>query len=447
MLVVFTQEITNRLQYIFRFLFEEILRVPVIITSDLHEFNGSSFPKINYSLLPLDCLLKMHPHPILFQHDINFQSLEAVPHHDEVYFFKSSADSFLPFDPFAASFYLVSRYEEYLMRELDQHKRYPSHHSVLYRNHLLDKPVVNQWAYIIAQKIKRYYPDFVYQPPCFDFRSTIDIDNAWAYKNKTWLRTAGALAKGFLKGNRQQNEERLQVLRGEKQDPYETYDFIRELYEGRKELLHFFILLSKTSKYDRNVSPNNEQLQQLVRDLSEDYELGIHPSYRSTKNKRELRRELKTLEAIIHKKVRSSRQHFLRLELPSTYRRLIKAGIHHDYTLGYADQVGFRAGTSSAFWFYDLKKDAPTKLRIHPFQFMDVALKNHLKLSPDEAWIIIGKIMREIRNYGGTFISLWHNESLCDQGEWNGWRKVFEQMTKQAIKYKDESAAHYLHQT
>lgn len=447
MIIVFSQEITNRLRYIFEFLFEEILRVPVIITDDLHEFNASNFPKINYSLLPLDCLLKMHPHPILFQHDINFQSLEVVPYNDEVYFFESSADSFLPFDPFAASFYLVSRYEEYLMRELDQHKRYPSHHSVLYRNHLLDKPVVNQWAHVIAQKIKRYFPDFVCQPPRFDFLSTIDIDNAWAYKNKSWLRTAGALAKGFLKGNRQQNEERLQVLRGEKEDPYETYDFIRQLYDGRNELLHFFILLSKTSKYDRNVSPNNEQLQQLIRDLSEDYELGIHPSYRSTKNKKELRREVKTLESITRKKVRSSRQHFLRLALPGTYRRLIKAGIHHDYTLGYADQVGFRAGTSSAFWFYDLKKDAATKLRIHPFQFMDVALKNHLKLSPDEALEIIAKIMREIRNYGGTFISLWHNESLCDQGEWDGWRMVFEQMTKQAIKYKDESEARYLHKT
>ncbi len=447
MLVVFTHEITNRLRYIFEFLLEDILRVPVLITDDLHEFNGSSFPKINYSLLPLDCSLKMSPHPILFQHDINFQSLEAVPFNNEVYFFQSSADSFLPFDPFAASFYLVSRYEEYLMRELDEHNRYPSHRSVLYQNHLLHKPVVNQWAYIVAEKIKQHYAGFEYQPPHFNFRSTIDIDNAWAYKNKSWLRTAGALAKGVLKGSRQQNEERLQVLRGEKEDPYETYDFIRQLYHGQNELLHFFILLSKTSKYDRNISPGNEQLRQLIRDLSEDYELGIHPSYRSTKNKRELRREIKMLESITRKKVRSSRQHFLRLELPTTYRRLIKAGIHHDYTLGYADQVGFRAGTSSAFWFYDLKKDTPTKLRIHPFQFMDVALKNHLKLSPDEAWVIIGKMMQEIRNYGGTFISLWHNESLCDQGEWDGWRKVFEQMTKQAIKYKDESAEHYLHRT
>ncbi|MGQ7867889.1 polysaccharide deacetylase family protein [Sunxiuqinia sp. sy24] len=447
MLLVFAQEITNRVQYTFDFIFKEILGVPFALTTDLQEFNTSQFPKINYSLLPLDCPLKMHPHPILFQHTINFHSLEAVNYKDEVYFFESSADSFFPFDPFAASFYLLSRYEEYLMRELDEHCRYPSHHSVLYRNHLLDKPIVNQWAKLIAQKISSQYPGFKYESPRFDFLSTIDIDNAWAYKNKGLFRTAGALAHSLLLGNAHQFMERLRVLYGEKQDPYDTYDFIRELYAERKDLLHLFLLLSKKSKYDRNVSPQNEQLRKLVKDLSADFQLGIHPSYRSTKRKRELKQEIRNLETITQQKVRASRQHFLRLELPTTYRRLIKAGIRDDYTMGYADQLGFRAGTSSAFWFYDLKKEEQTKLRIHPFQLMDVTLKNYLKLSPDEAWLVIGKLMQEIRKCGGTFICLWHNESLSDRGEWEGWRTVFEQMTEQAIKYKDESEKNYLHKT
>ena len=444
MLVVFTQEITNRLQYIFDFIFEEILKVPVIITSDLHEFKSCQGPKINYSMLPLDSLLKIYPHPILFQHTITFQSLEPVSFEDDVCFFHSSEDSFLPFDPFAASFYLVSRYEEYLMRELDEHCRYPSHHSVLYRNHLLDKPVVNQWAQVIAQIIQKHYPDFEYQAPRFDFRSTIDVDNAWAYKNKSWQRTVGALTKGVLKGDMQQNEERLQVIRGARKDPYDTYDYIKGLYKDNPELLHFFFLLGKMSKYDRNVSSTNRQLQKLVSELSAYCNVGIHPSYRSTKNKKELKVEIQTLEAISGKKIKTSRQHFLRLELPKTYQRLIKAGITQDYTMGYADQVGFRAGTSSSFWFYDLKKEIQTKLRVHPFQMMDVALKNYLKLSSDEAWIIIEKLMLEIRKYGGTFISLWHNESLSDQSEWMGWRLVFEKMTEQAITYTNESARNYL---
>lgn len=440
MVVVFTQEITNRVQYIFEFLFGEVLNVPVVITSDPHEFKSGEGSKINYSLLPFEGALKMHPHPLLFEHGITYQSLEPVTYEDDVFFFESSPDSFLPFDPFASSFYLLTRYEEYLMREFDEHCRYPSFQSVLSRNHLLQKPVVNQWAQLIAQKIKEQYPDFDYQKPQFDFLSTIDIDNAWAYKNKSLQRTAGALAKGILKGNLQQNKERLQVLRGEKDDPYDTYDFIKKLYWERPELLQFFILLSRTSKYDRNISPGNSELQKLVKDLCEHFSVGIHPSYRSTKKKRVLKREIKNLQRICHKKVESSRQHFLRLELPKTYRRLLKAGIKNDFTMGYADNVGFRAGTASPFWFYDLHKETKTKLRIYPFQMMDVTLRSYLNLNPVEALVVVENLMLEIRKYGGTFISLWHNESLGNQAEWEGWKEIFIKMTELGIKYKNESA-------
>jgi hypothetical protein len=439
MVIVFLQEITNRARYIFEYLFEEVLKVPVVLSSDLHAFKNSTHPKINYSLLPLDCPLKMYPHPILFQRTIIHQDLEPVPFEDELFFFGSSEDSFLPFDPFAASFYLVSRYEEYLMREFDEHCRYPSHHSILSCNHLLHKPIVNQWAQLIARKIQGRYPEFEYRKPQFGFLSTIDIDNAWAYKNKSVWRTAGALAKGFLKGNGQQNIERLLVLRGRKADPYDTYDFIKELYKDENKLLQFFVLLGKTSKYDRNVSPKNKQLRQLVAELSDHYEVGIHPSYRSTKNPKEMDMEIGNLQDISNKKVIASRQHFLRLVLPQTYRNLIKAGIKNDYTLGYASQVGFRAGTANPFWFYDLKKETTTKLRVYPFHMMDVALKNSLELTPEDAWGAIEKLMLEVRKYGGTFISLWHNESLGDQGEWAGWRQVFVKMTALGIKYKNES--------
>jgi hypothetical protein len=304
---------------------------------------------------------------------------------------------------------------------------------------LLHKPIVNQWAQLIAQKIQGRYPEFEYRKPQFGFLSTIDIDNAWAYKNKSVWRTAGALAKGFLKGNGQQNIERLLVLRGRKADPYDTYDFIKELYKDENKLLQFFVLLGKTSKYDRNVSPKNKQLRQLVAELSHHYEVGVHPSYRSTKNPKELDMEIGNLQDISNKKVIASRQHFLRLVLPQTYRNLIKAGIKNDYTLGYASQVGFRAGTANPFWFYDLKKETTTKLRVYPFHMMDVALKNSLELTPEDAWGAIEKLMLEVRKYGGTFISLWHNESLGDQGEWAGWRQVFVKMTALGIKYKNES--------
>lgn len=104
--------------------------------------------------------------------------------------------------------------------------------------------------------------------------------------------------------------------------------------------------------------------------------------------------------------------------------------ITDDYSMGYSDKVGFRAGTCSSFQFYDLEKDCETKLRVHPFAFMDVALKNGLNLSPLQAIGKIKNIADEVYKVKGELISIWHNESLSDYKDWQGWRNVYEQQTE-----------------
>ncbi len=441
MITVFATEITARVQYIFELYFEELLKVNLNLVTDKAAFVNAEGVKLNYSHHVFECgQLDLRPHELLFQTGLNYQDLSIVPCNEMLCFFSSSDDSFLTFDLFAAGFFLVTRYEEYLERQFGKHRRYPSQHSVLYRNHVLGRPVVNEWAQLLAGKIKKLFPHFKYQLPVFDFLTTIDVDNAWAYKNKSWFRIGGAGIKTFLRGDSKTNRERFNVLAGKEEDPYDTYGYIRKSYSGMNQHLHFFFLLGKPGKYDRNVSPKNENLRQLIRDLSKDYMVGIHPSYRSNKIRKELKREKKILEKITKMPVETSRQHFLKLELPKTYRRLIRVGIKTDFTMGYSESLGFRAGIASPFWFYDLKNEQKTSLRVMPFQTMDITMKDYLKLSPEQAFAEIKKIMLEVKKSGGTFISLWHNESLNDRAPWEGWRWVFEQMTELAIKLKDGKA-------
>ena len=107
---------------------------------------------------------------------------------------------------------------------------------------------------------------------------------------------------------------------------------------------------------------------------------------------------------------------------------MIGAGIEEDYTMGYPDHLGFRAGTSYPHRFFDLKENRITNLTIHPFVVMDVTLKNYLGLTPQQAVHEIRRIIDVVQKVNGTFIMIWHNESLSEKGEWKGWKRVFEEM-------------------
>jgi hypothetical protein len=353
-------------------------------------------------------------------------------------FFPTSEDSFLPFDPFACAFYLVSRYEEYLTESTDEHERFADSENILVRHGLHQKPIVDRLAYWIAEKISGQLPEFKIRKRTFQFVTSIDIDNAWAFKNKSALVSFGAILKAVFHGRWDELKQRLIVFLGLRKDPYDTYKYILETYKGLLNHILYFILIGDRDQYDKNISFKNKNFRQLITDLSSVCEVGIHPSYASNRKPWLFQTEIDRLEDIIRKPVTKSRQHFLKLKMPQTYQHLLKSDIREDYTMGFASLVGFRAGTCTAFHFFDLSRNQRTELIIHPFQMMDVTLKNYLQLEPEEALQLIEELMLEVKEVNGTFISLWHNESLKDSGQWLGWRKVFEQILETGLKYQND---------
>jgi hypothetical protein len=189
-----------------------------------------------------------------------------------------------------------------------------------------------------------------------------------------------------------------------------------------------FFLFGRLGRYDRNISRGNENFQQLIQRTVHFADIGIHPSYTSNYDYLQLKEEIKKLAVVAGKWINYSRQHYLKLNLPKTYLNLIRAGITHDFTMGYPSNIGFRAGTCTPFNFFDLKSNSETALKVVPFQVMDVTLMQYLKLDPESALTRIHEVIQKVKLVGGTFVSLWHNESLSDNGPWKGWRKVFEDM-------------------
>jgi hypothetical protein len=428
MLFIYTHKITHRNKYIFNLIFKDILGLDFIITSDVEQFKSLEGPKISYTNNQIDDELFFTSRNLLFETGITDQNISVFEFKNNKVFFATGKSSALPFDVFAASFYLVSRYEEYLPHIRDEHDRFDAKHSLAFMNGFLQKPVVNIWVIWLKQLLSEKYPLLAFSENKFKFVSTIDIDNAYAYREKGFTRSIGGYLKSFSKFDFNEIVERSRVLFGKDKDPYDTYQFQLEIIKKYKLKAIYFFLLGDYGVNDKNLPIESKKFQSLIKMLGDYAQIGIHPSYGSNKSKEQLKKEVMRLSGVLHRDVTQSRQHFLKLTLPETYRNLIDLDITDDYTMGFASQVGFRAGICTSFNFYDLDMELETKLKIHPFAMMEGTLKYSMNILPDDAMNKIRPLIDEIRKVDGVFMSLWHNDTLNDKKIWAGWRAVFEQM-------------------
>jgi hypothetical protein len=205
-----------------------------------------------------------------------------------------------------------------------------------------------------------------------------------------------------------------------------------ELQEQYGLCANYFIHAGTWGKYDKSIAPETEPYASLLRKINSLAEIGIHPSWQSTEKPDLIKQEMMRIESVIGEPITQARQHFIKLKFPDTYRNYIAAGIIDDYSMGFASDIGFRAGLCSSFFFYDLVEERETKLRIHPFAIMDGTLKDYLNISAGEALPVIEKIMKQVAAVGGTFITIFHNESLGTSAKWDGWRNVYREMTEMA---------------
>jgi hypothetical protein len=141
-------------------------------------------------------------------------------------------------------------------------------------------------------------------------------------------------------------------------------------------------------------------------------------------------KESSRLKTILGNDISKGRFHYIRLKIPESYRLLQKAGIHEDYSMGYPEEPGFRAGIARPYYFYDIEEDRKTELKIIPFQVMDATLYKYRKLDCKAALEKILNLINETKRSGGLFVTIWHNTSLIDNSEFRGWREVFESMLK-----------------
>jgi len=414
LITIFSPHITPRLLYVLDFCFGEKGEVYEVYTNEA-EYHALDHHDLNYSNQPIEALCTILPQGLLFE-SARYEGKEVTFEQQRLQIDGVS-------DELSLIFYFLSRYEEYGLKQLDKHGRMTAEENTLYRLKIHKQVIVDQLVKSLWEKLDLDYTRILNQ---FKLIPSFDIDVAWAYKNRKFFRTIGAFAKG------RKPLQRIWVLTGLKKDPYDTYAEMRKIASKTEHFLAF-ILLGDWGPYDKNIHWQNLAYGSLIRGLNLEGEVGIHPSYGSHDQASKVDNELQRLVEITGHEITLSRQHFLKFEFPNTFRILSNLGVKDEYSMGFADEIGFRAGTCFPFYFFDLEMNRATDLRFHPFAYMDSALKDYLNLDPSQAKLEIKKLVKEVKSVGGDFIMIWHNSSINDTGEWKNWKAVLDDTIEESF--------------
>ncbi len=419
--LVYTPNITNRLRYIV-----ETLLPGAVITDAKNSFIETDAVRINYSSEKIEGAFQIIPSGLLTEKGIHAQQLVCSEWEDFCIFFQTEGD--IPFDLFSASFYLLSRYEEYLPHTLDQYGRYAHTNSLAYQKSFLKQPLVNLWIQNLAKKINTHFPHspFTIHDSRFTFIPTYDIDEAFSYLHKPLWKNVFGFFKDFLQGKFEQVLERGNVYSGKQPDPYNTFAWLDSLHT-RYQLtpVYFFLTIVQRGVYDKNLSANSHALQKLYKDLSEKYTVGLHPSWQSGTIEELIVKEKAKMENIVQRKITLSRNHYLRFSIPNTYRKIIAAGVTDEYSIAYGAVNGFRASYAKPFKWYDVEREVMTDLTIHPFCFMEATSFFSQGYTATEAGEELQYYYDLVKSVEGEFITLFHNHFLTEQTQWVEWRKMY----------------------
>ncbi|RIA10528.1 hypothetical protein OE09_2393 [Flavobacteriaceae bacterium MAR_2010_72] len=423
MLLVYTHNITPRIKYTFKQLCVRILDVPVDFTSSIETFIAHESLKMSYTRQPLGKEIFIKSHDLLFEQGLSDVEIHVQDWENTKCFFPTNEKSSLPYDIFAASFYLLSRFEEYLPHVKDDYGRFTATESLAYKNGFLQQPVVDVWAYKFKSVLEKQFTDFEFPQKKYGIQPIIDVPMAYYFKQKGLLRTLGGTLNDLIRLKFKRFYERYLVLFGFKRDPYDTFKWIINKQKHSEFKFIFFFLIGDYSTYDKNINVNKKKFVSLIKSVADYCRVGLKVSFFALEDIEILKKEKKKMEAIINYELEASRNSFSKVNLPECYRNLTELEIKEDYTMGYLNYIGFRAGTCTPFLFYDLDYEIQTPLLIHSFHCIDYALlKKHSFLDKKEE---LQRLIDQVKQVNGTFTPLFHNYTFSDYERWKGFRELF----------------------
>ncbi|RIV35750.1 hypothetical protein D2V08_03775 [Flagellimonas lutimaris] len=427
MLLIFTHKVTNRLTYTAKQIFEKILGVEIGFTTKVEDFIKHSGPKMTYSKQPLQNEFFIRSNDLLFEQGINDLEVKISDWDGIPCFFSSGDKSTIPFDIFSASFFLLSRYEEYLPHVKDSVGRFPVKESIAYQNNFLELPVVDLWAYKLLEALKVRFPDLETKEKNYRFTSIINVTTSHAYAMRGIARTIGGFLLDLGNFKFRNVWERFSVMLRLKKDPYDNFFELVDIHKKFPIKTMFFFQFAKHSAHDKNISTNNNRFRNLIKSVADYSVVSLSTSFVSSLDKNVLREEKKQLGNLINRPINYARLRYNKVNVPATYRNLVETEFTDDFSMGYTHEIGFRAGTCTPFYFYDINTEVRQPIKIHPFAMHDYALVNYK--TKDEVFEKMDRVYRLVKQVKGDFILVFSNELLGSKQQLD-WMELYQFVLK-----------------
>lgn len=344
-------------------------------------------------------------------------------------------------DIFAASFFMLTRWEEYVNKARDSHDRFSANESLAYKQGFLDRPIVNEYVEELKSKLLELDSNLKFKIHNSKLFVSCDVDQPYdcTVENIQNLIRVGA---GDILKRKSIKEFAKRVRRyvfnkfgNYKYDENYTFDWYMDVCEkaGAKAAFYFI----PTSKEVQNgcYELKDKKIQNLIKYIdSRGHEIGVHGSYQTYKDKEKAKLQKNMLDDTlsslsINQKVVGNRQHYLRWDSSFTPSVLEYAGFKYDTTGSYADRAGFRYGGCYEFSMFDILNRQKLSIKQRPLIVMECSVidDSYMGLGySEEALETMKELKQKCFKYNGNFSLLWHNSHFKTEDD----KKMFEEIVQ-----------------
>ncbi len=378
MLLVYTHKITPRITYIFKHIFENMLDLSVSFSTAVEVFVAHSGPKMSYANRSLGNEFNITSHSLLFERgvidqDITIYDWEGIPA-----FFKTDDNAPIPYDIFAASFFLLSRYEESIPKIKTTNEFFDSTQSLAFKEGFLEMPLIDIWVLKLHKIMSTFFTEIEpYKKKYYKKELLIDVPLAFRYRHRSFLVSMEIFLKSIWQLNLLKTFNQFMVLLRLEDDPYDSFDSWVSWLKDSNLKPKVFFRFANSSKYESSISIFNRGLHAIIKKTGDVYMLGLLLSIKShLKPEPSLNQEKKGFQELTNRQVKMSRIPNSFRQLSLVYADLVNFEFTDDYSMGYSNKIGFRASTSTPFYFYDLANESKLSLKVHPVVASESVIKN-----------------------------------------------------------------------